>query len=186
LYIKNLIFILAIINRSGHDCPYSLQLIVCLLLYEITAFLRETYETLPKFTSLSTAGVHSRQQQRTNQSQTVIDTSSATTDKRFSDRLRMDSVVSQASNRSTISLSNEQLLGMNFDKYFSSFVLIVLVSPQMLSATVINMNPSANERHISFAVKKENDSNDSNHTAIVMNDNESTIDGSLMPGIYRR
>jgi heme-binding NEAT domain protein len=64
--------------------------------------------------------------------------------------------------------------------------LIVLVSPQMLSATVINMNPSANERHISFAVKKENDSNDSNHTAIVMNDNESTIDGSLMPGIYRR
>jgi hypothetical protein len=92
------------VNPSGHDCPYSLQLIVCLLLYEITIFLRETYETLPKLSSLSTTGIHHRQQ-RTNNSQPIIDTN---IDKRSPDHLRMDSVVSQISNRSTMSLTSEQ------------------------------------------------------------------------------
>ncbi len=107
-----MISILAIVNPSGRDCPYSLQLIVCLLLYEITIFLRETYETLPKLSSLSTTGIHSRQQ-RTNNSQPIID---ANIDKQRSpDHLRMDSVVSQISNRSTISLTSDQPPCMKFD-----------------------------------------------------------------------
>ena len=107
-------------NRSGHDCPYSLQLIVCLLLYEITTFLRETYETLPKLPSLPTAGLHPRPQ-RTNTSQTVSDT---VADKRSSDYLRMDSVISQVSNRSTLSLTNEQPSCKTF--YFEKIIFFLL------------------------------------------------------------
>ena len=47
------------------------------------------------------------------------------------------------------------------------------------------MNPTLpNERHISFAVNKENDSNESNHTALMMNDDDSTIviDGNSVSG----
>jgi len=80
----------------------------------------------------------------------------------------MDSVASQASNRSTGSLTSEQPLGRNFDLKSSFFFGLFLVSPQGLSATIINMN----ERHISFALNRENDSNESHHTAIVMNDDD--------------
>lgn len=62
------------------------------------------------------------------------------------------------------------------------------ISPPGLStipATIINMNPTLpGERHISFAVNKENDSNESGHTALVMNDDDSTIivDGNSVTG----
>lgn len=42
------------VNPTGNDCPAALKLIACLILYEITAFLRETYQTLPKTSKLST------------------------------------------------------------------------------------------------------------------------------------
>jgi hypothetical protein len=52
------------------------------------------------------------------------------------------------------------------------------------------MNPTLpGERHISFAVNKENDSNESNHTAVVMNEDDGVviIDGiSPFPNIERR
>lgn len=32
----------------GNDCPIALRMIACILLLEITAFLRETYQALPK------------------------------------------------------------------------------------------------------------------------------------------
>lgn len=38
----------ACVNPRGNDCPPALKLIACVLLYEITAFLRETYPTIPK------------------------------------------------------------------------------------------------------------------------------------------
>ena len=85
----------------------------CLLLYEITSFLRETYDTLPKLSSLHPTGMNFRQQQQrgNNQpasgAQTVVETSSTLTDKRSSDRIRMGSVVSQTSNRSSASISSE-------------------------------------------------------------------------------
>lgn len=41
-------------NPNGSNCPPALRLIACLVLYEITAFLRETYQTLPKTSKLST------------------------------------------------------------------------------------------------------------------------------------
>lgn len=41
-------------NPRGNDCPQALKLIACVLLYEITAFLRETYQQLPKASKLST------------------------------------------------------------------------------------------------------------------------------------
>lgn len=46
-WIKQLILI-ASINTYGSSCPVPLRLIACMLLLEITAFLRETYQTLPK------------------------------------------------------------------------------------------------------------------------------------------
>ncbi|KAG5895326.1 hypothetical protein JTB14_000598 [Gonioctena quinquepunctata] len=38
----------ASINSYGSACPMALRIIACVLLQEITAFLRETYQTLPK------------------------------------------------------------------------------------------------------------------------------------------
>ncbi|KAJ8917160.1 hypothetical protein NQ315_012652 [Exocentrus adspersus] len=38
----------ASINSYGSSCPMALRIIACILLHEITAFLRETYQTLPK------------------------------------------------------------------------------------------------------------------------------------------
>lgn len=46
----------ASINAYGTNCPMALRLIACNLLLEITAFLRETYQTLPKSSRLSTRG----------------------------------------------------------------------------------------------------------------------------------
>ena len=37
-----------LVNPNGNDCPFALQNIVCLLLLEITTFLRETYQYMPK------------------------------------------------------------------------------------------------------------------------------------------
>jgi hypothetical protein len=114
---------LAIVNRSGHDCPYSLRIMACLLLYEITSFLRETYDTLPKLSSIPPAGVNFRQQQQrsnnqtTSPPQTLVETSSTLTDKRSNDRIRMGSVVSQTSNRSSASISSEHPARMYLSFY---------------------------------------------------------------------
>ncbi|CAF0895311.1 unnamed protein product [Rotaria sp. Silwood1] len=182
----------AIVNRSGHDCPYSLRIIACLLLYEITSFLREVYDTLPKLSSLPTTGVnirHQQQQQRTtNQGAsaptTLVETSSTLTDKRSTDRMRMGSVVSQISNRSSASLSSEH-------PALSPQASSTTIPPGLstIPATIININPTlAGERHISFAVNKENDSNESNHTALVINDDDGVvvIDGNSTPVVNDR
>jgi hypothetical protein len=95
----------------------------CLLLYEITSFLRETYDTLPKLSSIPPTGVNFRQQQRTNNQptsppQTLAETSSTLTDKRSTDRIRMGSVVSQTSNRSSASISSEHPARMYLSFYY--------------------------------------------------------------------
>ncbi|XP_046393341.1 protein unc-80 homolog [Ischnura elegans] len=38
----------ASVHVLGSDCPIALRLVACILLLEVTAFLRETYQTLPK------------------------------------------------------------------------------------------------------------------------------------------
>ncbi|XP_021940294.1 protein unc-80 homolog isoform X4 [Zootermopsis nevadensis] len=43
----------ASVNLYGLECPIALRLLACILLLEITAFLRETYQTLPKSCRLS-------------------------------------------------------------------------------------------------------------------------------------
>jgi hypothetical protein len=51
------------------------------------------------------------------------------------------------------------------------------------------MNPTLpGERHSSFAVNKENDSNESNHTALLMNDEDGVvvIDGNTPIGMNDR
>lgn len=40
----------------GSECPMALRLVACILLLEITAFLRETYQSLPKSSRASTRG----------------------------------------------------------------------------------------------------------------------------------
>ena len=35
-------------NRGGEACPPALQLLACGLLWEVTAFMRETYQFLPR------------------------------------------------------------------------------------------------------------------------------------------
>ncbi|EFN85740.1 Uncharacterized protein KIAA1843 [Harpegnathos saltator] len=44
----------ASINSYGSQCPFALRLVACILLLEVTAFLRETYQTLPKSSKLLT------------------------------------------------------------------------------------------------------------------------------------
>ncbi|XP_032667266.1 protein unc-80 homolog isoform X6 [Odontomachus brunneus] len=44
----------ASINSYGSQCPFALRLVACVLLLEVTAFLRETYQTLPKSSKLLT------------------------------------------------------------------------------------------------------------------------------------
>lgn len=41
-------------NPRGNDCPHALKLIACVVLMEITAFLREIYQAIPKTSRLST------------------------------------------------------------------------------------------------------------------------------------
>lgn len=42
----------ASINTYGASCPMALRLIACHLLMEVTSFLRETYQTLPKMSKM--------------------------------------------------------------------------------------------------------------------------------------
>ena len=42
-----------LINPNGNNCPFALQNVVCILLLEITTFLRETYQYMPKKVSLT-------------------------------------------------------------------------------------------------------------------------------------
>ncbi|XP_066582663.1 protein unc-80 homolog [Prorops nasuta] len=44
----------ASINAYGSECPIALRLVTCILLLEVTAFLRETYQTLPKSSKMLT------------------------------------------------------------------------------------------------------------------------------------
>jgi hypothetical protein len=72
---------------------------------------------------MPTAGVNFRQQQQPQQQRmnnqptsappTVVETSSTLTEKRSSDRMRMGSVASQISNRSSASISSEHPARMN-------------------------------------------------------------------------
>ncbi|CAF1372114.1 unnamed protein product [Adineta ricciae] len=156
-----------IINRSGHECPFSLKLLACLLLYEITSFLRETYTTLPKMSSLLTSNTNQSRQQRSHHAQTVIDVATGMPDKRASDCLRMNSFISQVSNRSTSSiLSNDQQP----------------ISSQMLSASMGHTIPLPNDRHISFVINNENDSIESAHTIVVVNDDDGTVPPTVTDG----
>ena len=107
LSIESLVCLIpARVNASGHHCPYALQLIVCLLLYEITTFVREAYETLPKLPSISTSEVNARHP-RAVVSPSLVDSSSLLIHRRSADRLRLDSVVSQVSQRSAVSVGGE-------------------------------------------------------------------------------
>jgi hypothetical protein len=118
------VFIVAIVNRSGHECPYSLKLIVCLVLYEITSFLRETYPTLPKVSSAPVSAANSSRQQRPHQATTNADAASTTIDKRSSDCARVHSFVSQTSNRSISSIaSNKQQPGKTFETVRNNVIL---------------------------------------------------------------
>ena len=40
----NVPFFAAVVNKSGSECPYPLKMVACLLLLEITTYLRETYQ----------------------------------------------------------------------------------------------------------------------------------------------
>lgn len=41
------------VNVHGNDCPPALKLVAAVVLLEITAFLRETYQTIPKSSRMS-------------------------------------------------------------------------------------------------------------------------------------
>ena len=55
------------VNPDGTRCPAALKLVACMLLFEITAFMRETYKTVAK----STRGTRTSQRD-TNHLSTVV------------------------------------------------------------------------------------------------------------------
>ncbi|CAF3810181.1 unnamed protein product, partial [Didymodactylos carnosus] len=182
----------AIINRSGRSCSYSLRMVACLLLLEITSFLRESYDSLPKLSSVS------QKRPVTNTTSGGTNTENFNPNEKRSSRVRMSSVVSHDSNRSSPSISSEhpaRMSSKHTDELLKILLYLFLVSPQMSAApstapapssstttatTIINIGPlpsiaSTGERHISFAVNKENDSNGSNHTAINMPEDDAVV-----------
>ena len=164
---------LAIVNPSGRECPYSLQLIVCLLLYEITSFVRETFQTLPRITSLSTTTANTRST-KTNISPPLLEVSSVVQPEiRPPNRLRMDSIISLISHRSVISSLSEHLSRMcSSPLFFKKTIEYHLASPKVSPNTTIIVNPAIHERHITFGMYKENDSSTSNHTTVLINEND--------------
>ena len=62
-----LLCIAASVNQSGNACPMALKLIACVLLLEITTFLRECYRTLPKPSKLVRYAQQQQQQQHQQQ-----------------------------------------------------------------------------------------------------------------------
>lgn len=49
LFVDTLYFLLTgTVNEKGSECPYALKMAACLVLQEITTFLRETFRDLPK------------------------------------------------------------------------------------------------------------------------------------------
>ncbi|CAF1183497.1 unnamed protein product [Rotaria sordida] len=119
--------------------------------------------------------------QATSASSTLVETSSTLTEKCSSDRVRMRSVISQISNRSSASISNEH--PALSPQTSSSTIPPVL---NTIPATIINMNPTlSGERHIGFRVYKENNSNESNHTALMMNDDDGVILIDALLNTYR-
>ncbi|CAF0812442.1 unnamed protein product, partial [Didymodactylos carnosus] len=190
----------AIVNRSGRSCSYSLRMMACLLLLEITSFLRESYDSLPKLSSLS-----QKRPVGGTTSTGGTNTENYNLNEKRSSRTRIGSVASHDSNRSSPSISSEHPARMSI-KYYDQFLnnFLLLVSPQMSSApstmpvpsattaTIINIGPlpnvsSTGERHISFAVSKENDSSESNHTAINMPEDDVVIvDGNASSSMNDR
>lgn len=99
-------------NSHGNECPYALQLIVCLLLFEITSFIRETFQTLPRLPSVTNSTVNSRPTKASNPpAPPLLEVSAAnlTETTRPTSRLRMDSIISLISHRSAISSLSEHL-----------------------------------------------------------------------------
>ena len=45
------------VNPSGNSCPLALKLVACMLLLEITAFMRETYKNVPKIGRMMSKGL---------------------------------------------------------------------------------------------------------------------------------
>lgn len=36
------------VNSSGEECPFALKFLACTLIYEVTSFLRDTFQNLPR------------------------------------------------------------------------------------------------------------------------------------------
>ena len=53
--------VVATVNMSGNACPYALKMVACQLLLEVTTFLRETFQYLPKSKLPRSAGAWERQ-----------------------------------------------------------------------------------------------------------------------------
>ena len=48
MYIQHTCFYLDTVNQSGNECPYALKMLACLVLQEITTFMRERFQNLPR------------------------------------------------------------------------------------------------------------------------------------------
>ena len=60
--LTSLIVSVATVNPSGSACPYALKMIACQLLLEITTFLRETYQYIPRTKVSGASPAHTQNQ----------------------------------------------------------------------------------------------------------------------------
>ena len=115
----------AVVNPNGNECPYALQLIVCLLLFEITSFIRETFQTFPRLPSVTNSMANPRPTKTANPPPPLLEVSSAALpEPRPSSRLRMDSIISLISHRSAISSLSEHLTRKSIFQLSSSSICV--------------------------------------------------------------
>ena len=73
--LKSVFAFQVLLNPTGERCPYALKMMACLLLTEITIFMREVYPNLPKGRARAgTRGGSSNQQRRDTDSDVTLTT----------------------------------------------------------------------------------------------------------------
>lgn len=151
-----------LINPTGSNCPFALQNIVCLLLLEITSFLRETYQYMPK---------------KINTISNQVSTSSKLAEKRPSRETRTnynDSNNPSITGPICTTNSNENTSFNNLNMQETNETSKIAQSNENLSVNV-NTEPE-HTKHISFKFQHESDDNELNKYSL--NRRRSTVESN--------
>jgi hypothetical protein len=134
---------LGLINPDGNNCPFALQNIICLLLLEVTSFLRETYQYMPK-------KLNAYSHQNSNLTRLTFE-------KRPSKENRMQH------NSSVNESNNPSITGPLYSQENTSIANLNVHNENAVDQSNENSNdPLEHSKHISFKFQHEQDDNEIN------------------------